>query len=695
MNNSADSKPIVPLANNISNDNNAENMDLTKPAAATNTNQPAQLAQAPHPLPAQVQASLELDRRKNNLIPTSSPIPPMPEKKKTGIGSIFKNGFNKKGLKLLFIPFGLVAGLCLLILCLTLTNIDTQLIKISLQGKVFDKVTNNPIENAQIIIDGKNPALSNKDGFYSIGDLTPGVVKVTVKADGYKDEVTDVAISRVLLDYTTKKDFGLTSSAQGALTGKFIADKPTYKFLDDKLIVNDKEYPINQDGTFSINDVEVGTVTLKFQSASFKDIENTFELKAGTNQIEPITLQPAGDIVGEVKSWVKEDIVGDTNFLVENVLNAQISIADDGKFTIKDLEIGKLYKIRTTAKGYNTKDYEVTVKQGKNDLFNFKMVEEGNTVYMYGDFDRFQFYKSDFDGANEVKITNIDQFKPKAEYYSDTDKKIYFVSDMDQEQGISSSYATLAYSIDVNTKQLTRITTSARGIDHVIPNFKAKKMVNNVGGTQFSGVAAKIELMDLTGSNIKTIKTSTTSKFANIKISDNGKYVYYSEEEKESDKSLGFYAYDTTTGESKLISNSTKVFIFDLSADGNKAIFGRLNSTTNFLDLVLYTISTTEAKVIRENYDGAQYQFLKGNDNKIIYFAKRDGRSNIYTFTIDQNKDEKTTALDADGIIKYLYQQDSWGFYITQKGLNIISFASPKNFKLVNSKVNAYNGNEF
>ena len=116
-----ESNPIVPLANDIT----------EQPAEVQQPIQPQAASVEPHPLPATVQASLELDRRKNNVIPTphnSMPLQPQAPKKKLEIGNIFKSYFNKKGIRLLLIPFGIVLGLCLLILCLTLTNIDTQVI---------------------------------------------------------------------------------------------------------------------------------------------------------------------------------------------------------------------------------------------------------------------------------------------------------------------------------------------------------------------------------------------------------------------------------------------------------------------------------------------------------------------------------------------------------------------------------------
>ena len=662
-----------------------ENNNETKSPLASEI--PADIPQNEQPqpiekeLPAQVKVNMELDKKNNihstNITPDlMKPVNPIAE------NSI---NFGKKFLKISLIIFGVVMFGALILLIFTLTNVDTKFIKITLSGKITDQVNGNPIENALLYINDKQVAGSAKDGTYQILGLDAGKVTLTIKADGYDDLTDEVAITRLLLDYNTRKDYQMTSSQRGSLSGKFIANSQSYQFTDDNLYLDNQVYKINSDGSFLIDNLKIGNFQLKFQSNSFKDFSQNITLVAGTNKIDQITLSPAGDIIGDLKSYVKEDLVLGTKFYVENILQDQVNITDTGSFTIEDLDINKNYKIRVTAEGYNSKDYQVDVKQGLNQIPNFKLVENGNAFYFarLEGFSSYQFVSSDLDGSN---VNNLSQSLGKTifgDYYNSSENVLYFLS------STTSNSINQVYTYNLTTKAIQNLVTTP---NIVYANYIAKKVATVTyknGGTQFP---AKLNIQGFSSESSTLIKQINSGDFNKALISDSGKVVTYVVEENTNDnnRNTKLYYYSTDNSLESLVSDAKNILLYDISSDGNLVLFARLNTDTGLNDLVLYNKQTNETRVLQENYDGTLYRFLKSDNNKIIYKATRTSKSNIYTYTIDQSKDERLTNLTLDYEVQYIFQESGYIFYATNKGLYILDFNKPKNFKLVAESIGDY-----
>jgi len=650
-----------------------QQVDESRPASSNITEQPKPNTpkQPKEPVPPHIKTPEELKKEEE-----------AKKKQKALINNV---------IKILMLLVGCCAVFFLIEFIFSVTNIDTQFIKITLYGHITDKVTTNPVKNASIIVKGKEVAKSDVNGDYSSTGLDAGKTTVTVKADGYNDLNMDVDVERSMLDYTTKQDFVLVSSRLGQLSGKLVANIDKYNFLGDQLLINDKAVTINSDGSFSADGITVGNASLKFKSINFKDLDQTIPIQTGTNQIQPIQLVPAGDILGVLKSWVREDLVLNTQFYVENVLQNQVDIGRDGSFAVKDLVVGKQYKIRVVAPGYQTRDYVLQIIQGNNELFNFKLVENTTAVFLGAGTNQQnanQFYKSDLDGLNYQPMTQFNQSKTYQEYYNKTENKLYFLTDQDKNSTDIVGLIRLPYSLDVSTGNLVRLVTNTSDLGTIDANFIAKKMVSIKPYRNGPDDASKIQVMDISGNNRQTIQSGTGYTFNNVSIADNAKaLVYY-----QTGKNPGLYRYTLDNQQSTLISNSNNIVVFDISEDGKKVLFGRQNSSTGLNDLVLYNTDSNSTQVVKENFDGQQYRFVKGNNNQIVYFAHREDRDNVFLITIDQNKDDRITGLTPDYQIKAVYQQSGYVFYLTNRGLLVLDLTSPKNFKLVSTKATTYTG---
>jgi hypothetical protein len=322
-----------------------------------------------------------LNRASNpGLNQSQAPVPefslkPKNFKQKSGL-------FLKRIFKFFAVIFGLVISFYLLFFILTLANLDTKVFKVSLSGVVTDRFSKLPIENVSIQIDNKEYAKTNSKGAFSISNLELGKINIKVIASNYDEVNQEIEITRSFMNYTQIQNFDLVSSTIAALKGSFINFDSNYSFLNDSLFVNDNRINIQKDGTFFVQDIAVGLAKLTFQSSSFKDIELNFEIDKGANILEAINLEKTGDIVGTFKSYVREDIATDSTISIDNVTQDKINILENGDFRVKDLEIGKTYKVFIESKGYLSRTYSSTIRQGENALKDFRLVENGVAIKM-------------------------------------------------------------------------------------------------------------------------------------------------------------------------------------------------------------------------------------------------------------------------------------------------------------------------
>ncbi len=644
-------------------------------------------------LPEEVLANHKIDREsyKKSLQNENSKEPPKPLSESTKgnqfqqmiqkVRNVFKNESNV--VKILLIIPALIAICFVLFFLAYLANIDTAIFKIRMEGTITDSSTQTPISFAKVYINGQEKATSDETGNYQIDNLSPQVSDVKVTANGYDDFTKQIAITRGFLAYTVKQDFTLSSSQQASVEGKLIANNNKYDFSSDKIIINDKEYRINSNGTFNINDLKTGTIHFQYNSMSFKDIDTQYVLLAGTNKLQDIVLEPAGDITGVLKSYVSEDLVLGAQFNIENVSASQVKVDDKGNFVISDLDVDKKYKIRVIADGYRTRDYEIVIKQGENKLFDFRLVENFTAAFLRKVENHSQFFRSDLDGINSEQVTFIDNFNPFSWYFNNSESTLYFLSNHEHFSGAESNVR-VAYSVDSSNK-LTRLTTNTTNLGKVFANFSAKKLINIVTNHPgYSTSSQTLQVMDLSGENKKDIKSIDQGTFSNVLMSDDGNYIFFVEDDGDN---AGFYRVNIANGDSKLISQVENVIPYDISKDGGQVVFSRKNSATGFNDLALYNFSNNETRILDENLDGFNYQFVEDNDDQILYFAKRAGEFNVYKFTISLNKDEKVTGLTSDYEILSIYQNGKYLFYYTNKGLYVLDTTTPKNFKIVTDDV--------
>jgi len=592
--------------------------------------------------------------------------------------------------KILFGAFAAVLALLVIMTLLMLTSIDTVIFKLTLNGLVTDP-DKRPVENATIKIDGRETT-TDSQGRFSIGSLEVSTYQVEITANGFELLEQEVALGRSLMNYSNYREFILTPSGIATLKGKLIAPDPSYNFINDRIVISKSEYRINDDGSFSISDLTTGKTKFEFRSVNFRDEIREFELDAGVQTLPDIVLSTAGDITASVKSWVREDLVLNLKITVEGVDDQYVQINDAGLLRVKDLEVGKTYKLRSEYPGYETRDYEIKIAQGENPLFDFKVVEKGFIPFQRKLGSDFQIFVANLDGENEKQLTTGDA-QPYGEFIEG--KNVYFMSTRDNlfsEIGVRNM---LAYIVSTEGGNAQRVTTTTNDLGRVIPNFKAAKLANVRQGETDQSRA--LEVLNLQGTNRNLIEQIPNGKFNSVAISNDGSTIWYTmQNSSQSINGLYRAATNTTKGKGDFILNKDNLLMFAVSQSGDRVLYSATNEDTGLQDLYMYTFSTRQDRLIKASFTGNQYQFISGTEDKVGFIDNRDGAANLYLLDLGKITDARLTdfAGNIEGV-EAIFQQAGYMTYRTNKGLYIIDVNQPHAGKLVTNNVARYTGYDF
>lgn len=645
------------------------------------------LSDQPTSVPTEVLANRDIEKKKyeqemseNN----NSKVPEKKEKKPSFLNRIR----SKKGFRKAF--FALAAIFTLFVFCLgslfflTVTNLDTSIFKVTLKGIVTDKLSGAPVAGAEIYVDEVLKTTTNEKGNYSIGGLNIGSVSVKIVKEDYQELVQQTPITRLFLSYTTTRNFELTPKERATITGKLVSPDSGYKFVDEKVLIDEDTYDVEIDGTFKIEGVIVGERKLTVTSLNYLDLSNEINVAPGLNELRDIELSPSGDIEGSLKSYVREDIVTNPQFEIENLDSNQIVLGNE-TFKIKDLEIGREYAIRVKAEGYMTRDYKITIKQGLNQLFDFRLVEEGTTVYLKEDSETKtkQLFTSDFDGLNLKRISSFKDGDDVYSYYYDSaEGVVYYQSVKDR---VNSSLATgnlrLVYKIDIKTLVDSKVTTKTTTLGTLTASYIPKKLISVSKVRSDNLTQNKISISDFNGENSVDVKI-TKNAVASVLLSDDGKYLFYRETV---DKVSTIYRIDISSKEEKKIAEGANVLLIDATSNGDQLIYTNTNQETTFVDLLMFNFQTQEVRTLDDNFVGKSYQFVNGVNDEYLYFMEKASQTNLYKNIISENKEVTLTDLKQRDAIQSIFQQSGYTYYVTKDSLYIIDINKPLSYKVVYS----------
>lgn len=562
------------------------------------------------------------------------------------------------------------------------SGLDREVFGFTFEGTVVDE-TGEPLEDV-LISSGDSQLQTGETGTFSVnvsGDIDSLTLNFT--KEGFNELTESISINRELFVYSQSGQFTLISEEVSEINGSFIPNTESYDFADDSLIIDGKPVQIRPDGTFTLEGLATGTVPFSFESDSFVDIEREIEVVFGENELEPIELEPAGAIEGKLTSFVKETEITEPTIFIENVFDEQIIFTEDNRFLVKNLTIDREYNVRISAEGYVTRDYTLSVKQGLNQLPNFRFVEEGTVVYVVrreGDSDE-TLYSSEFDGINEARLLDDFNLDPENVYHDAANNIVYFQTDIDRVNNPLPGGAFLVYQIDLVSGQVSRVTTDTTEIGRVVPNYEIGKFAN-VYRSSNSGRDRIIQYGDLDGTNRTELMRIEEGEIHDVLVSNDGNNVYYDKQDS-IQGTRGLYRINVRNFNETLISERASIDLLDSSDDGSSILFTARAETGGFTDLFLYNSQSAETRMLQTNVSGRDYTFLTGSNSEFIYWQEESGRTDIFKYDIESTRITQLTRLSSGEPIRFIDQQGDFVLYYTNRALYVMNPDEPHTFKRV------------
>lgn len=603
------------------------------------------------------------------------------KKDKKKRGNAISKSF-KKIISRFAIFFGLIFGIVIVYGAAFFLDLDLEVVNLNFTGTVVDDV-GNPIPNARVNLNG-NQAIADSSGTFRYENINPQTTTIEIEASDHVRITEEVNIRKGFLDYDFNKEFILNSSVSANLSGNFLADSD-YDFEEDLLFVGDLEINLNSDGTFSSR-VSTGFREFNFRSDRYKDIKQEVEIKPGSNFLDNIELEESAEVVAENKDYITDAPVENITLAVEGIPQDQIKI-DSQEIRISDLDIGKEYNIRIEAPGYQTRNYTITPIVGENQLFDFRLVPNGQAYYLRKPEDSREYlaFRSEFDGKNEKDITpRTPAGQNNIENIFTLNDRIYFISeDYDRISNANGGSADLLYEIILDGQEELRV-ENTDNLPDVFYFLNAGRAVNIREIETPLEDRLQLEIMNLDGTAVQIIDEFRQTEILQVLLDDELSRIV-TLQQNENDKTISIVSTDLDSQiSSTIVEGDENLRLWDISSDGSKIIYTTNDSSQNFTDLILRDLENAEKRSLITNELGRDYQFVVGSDNDIVYVDRVDNKDTLFRLSIEQNRTTEMFNLTAQDNVADLYQQgDKFYYVIEDKGLYVFDVLLPKSYRLV------------
>ena len=591
----------------------------------------------------------------------------------------------KSLLKKAVITFAVVLLLIIIsLLFLYFSKLDREIFPLTITGYVRDNISLEGLNNVTVKINDKT-SNTDREGKFNIIGYFDDKIEISANFEGYKEFKEIINLNRTFLVFNFNAQINIEPSETGILKGKIITEEP-YNFIPDKIFIDLDEVKIATDGSFIATGLTKGNVLFEYQSLNYKDVKRQIIIEEGINILADIEAVPSGDISGVFTDWVNDVSPIKPSIEATNVFEDQILVKDDGKFVINDLEVGTEYSLRISHPNYLMRDYKLIIKQGANQIFNLRMIPNDITAaYPKKKANSDQLFKSDLDGLNEIQITNIKSFEPSALSYDNFE--LFFRDDYERLRGTGSGSLSVGYKIDLNTTTQTKLTTNNLTLSSIYYFYKAGKLINFITLRESSTTQNKIELRDIDGNNTLEVTNGLNLNLTNLMVSNQKDRVFYTLR-KSSTKIDDLYFWEKDSAENEKLLTEEEINIYDVSSQGEIILLTRKNTSTGFEDLVSFDVASRSTKILLQNHDGNNYKFDQDSKEIFYFYAKRDGRNNLFKYDLLSNKTERVTFLDIDEKFIDYYIVDRYIFYTLDDKLYVLDKNAPVSYKLVAEDLN-------
>ena len=530
----------------------------------------------------------------------------------------------------------------------------------------------NTIPNAIVEINRSKRYTSNSNGIVGVGleEINKNnTLQIKITHPNYEPYDESITIQ----SNTNQQVIQLTDKGLYSVSGTFASKSVDkfYTFSEDILKINDKKINISKNGSFRLSNIKDSKIILTLESNNFEDINKSFILKKGENNLGTIELLPKGDIVGRLFNYINDEEIKDFLVDVEGILSSKIEKVDN-TFRIKDLDINREYVIRIRADGYSIRTYNIKVNQGLNSIPNLKMVPLGKVAYVKVVNNMNTLLLSDFDGENEEVILSRRDLLIPNRYIKDQ-RELIFTSTHENLHRSRSGFSTPVYKYDLETKQIERLTNkNLQSMNSIYVNLKSNMIVVY----EMLQKQGKVNLYSIDGEFIETIyETKNNETFMSAIIPPKGSNIFFVINPGNL-KSL--YKYNVADKSINFVEENQNIELEAINENGDVLIYSRRSINNKFSELVAYYLNENKFVVIRQNINAKNIRFLDGSDNIILFINERAGRTNISQIDLNTNLEKVFLNYNQPEKLNYFYQQDEYIIYANSTFEYIFEISKPK-----------------
>ncbi|MCH9632044.1 MAG: hypothetical protein S4CHLAM6_03670 [Chlamydiae bacterium] len=266
----------------------------------------------------------------------------------------------------------------------------------TLQGKVIDLATTDPIEGAFIEAISKGVVISSStetdaNGDYSITGLAPGMYSVNAMAENYEEEIKGAKIS---VGQTTTLNFELEQNPgeiQGTVTDALTTDPiqgaKIRIFQGTSLIATTLT---DEAGFYSVDTLAPDSYTVSVIATDYQDKIEGAVVSAGEITVVNFALNPQpGTVEGTVTDKASANPIAGAKIIIYQGTNIVASTITDevGFYSVETLAPGS-YLITANSSGYQEKIEGVLVSANTTTTVDFKLVANpgilNGTVTIFG-----------------------------------------------------------------------------------------------------------------------------------------------------------------------------------------------------------------------------------------------------------------------------------------------------------------------
>jgi len=248
------------------------------------------------------------------------------------------------------------------------------------EGTITDADDSEPLENAEVVIDGPNAtATTGSDGTFNIS-VTVGTYDVVIVASNYQQTTKSVTVTKGM---TADLSASLTAGQgwlEGEVTEGILSDVPvvgaTVKVEGTTITAT-----TDSDGTFNIT-LKAGTYNINITAPDFDVyVKEGVTVSMGETKSLNVWMEKA---TGTVVGTVTDKNTGDPLYMASVDYDPEAILG--GTFTEKDgtysleLEVGEWELVASALVGYENATQTVTVVAGQEVTANFELEPTGEVV---------------------------------------------------------------------------------------------------------------------------------------------------------------------------------------------------------------------------------------------------------------------------------------------------------------------------